>query len=124
MSPPYVAVIVFTPAVVDVNVHVPAETIALHESVPSETVTVPVGVPPPGESTVVLQVTGKLCPIPVDVASAAAFVITVVVAALLTVTEAVAGVLLVPPSTELIANRLGGQLPLESRCRAIRWSPA
>ena len=44
----------FGPAVVNVIVHWPAATVPVHESVPSVTVTFPVGVPPPGASTVTL----------------------------------------------------------------------
>src|SRR3989442_5076963 len=46
-SPPYVAVSVLLPAVAGVRVQVPAATEPLQFSVPSLTVTLPVGVPPP-----------------------------------------------------------------------------
>src|SRR3954453_8552473 len=47
-SPASVAVNDRAPAVAKVNVHWPADTVAVHESVPSPTVTSPVGVPAPG----------------------------------------------------------------------------
>jgi hypothetical protein len=53
-SPPYVAVMVLVPAVVEVSEHVPAATVPVHVAVPSLTVTLPVGVPLPGLSTVTL----------------------------------------------------------------------
>src|SRR2546426_11789304 len=46
-SPPYVAVSVLLPEEVGVSVQVPAATEPLQFSVPSLTVTFPVGVPPP-----------------------------------------------------------------------------
>src|SRR6188472_4146575 len=54
VSPTYVAVNVFVPALVNVRLHVPAATVPLQLSVPSLTVTLPVGVPVPGELTVTL----------------------------------------------------------------------
>jgi hypothetical protein len=44
-SPAYAAVRFFAPAVVGVNVHVPAVTVPVHVLRPSLTVTFPVGVP-------------------------------------------------------------------------------
>jgi hypothetical protein len=52
VSPGYVAVSVFAPAVVDVSEHWPVATAARQLSVPSDTVTFPVGVPAPGALTV------------------------------------------------------------------------
>ena len=57
VSPGYIAVIVFNPGVVEVSIHVPTATAAMHVSVPSETVTFPIGVPAPGELIVTLQLT-------------------------------------------------------------------
>ena len=51
-SPEYVAVIVFSPAEEEVKLHVAAVTVAEQDSVPSETVTVPVGVRPSSGSGV------------------------------------------------------------------------
>ncbi len=51
-SPEYVAVIVFGPAEEEVKLHVAAVTVAEQDSVPSETVTVPVGVRPSSGSGV------------------------------------------------------------------------
>ena len=45
-SPPYVAVSVLAPAVVEVSAQLPAATVPTQLSVPSLTVTLPVGVPP------------------------------------------------------------------------------
>ena len=45
---------VFAPVVVEVNEQVPAATVPIHVSVPSLTVTFPVGVPPPGAVTATL----------------------------------------------------------------------
>ena len=45
-SPAYVAVSVFAPAVVGVNVQPAAATVAVQLAAPSLTVTLPVGVPP------------------------------------------------------------------------------
>jgi hypothetical protein len=79
-------VIVFTPTVVEASEHVPAEIFAVHcPPVPSVTVTVPVGVPAPGAVTATDQLTAYACPITVGVdVKLAAFVIVVVVSALLT----------------------------------------
>jgi len=44
--PAYVAVRVFSPAVVGVQLHAPAASVPVHPSMPSVTVTFPVGVPP------------------------------------------------------------------------------
>ena len=57
VSPAYVAVRVFTPGVVDVRTQVPAATAAEQFTVPSDTVTFPVGVPAPGALTVVVHCT-------------------------------------------------------------------
>jgi hypothetical protein len=58
VSPEYVAVIDFTPGVVEVRLHVPASTAAEHVApVPSLTVTVPVGEPAPGATGRVVQFT-------------------------------------------------------------------
>ena len=51
LSPAYVAVSDFALALVNEIVHCPAATDALHDCVPSLTVTEPVGVPAPGEVT-------------------------------------------------------------------------
>ena len=51
-SPEYVAVSVFGPAEEEVKLHVAAVTVAEQDSVPSETVTVPVGVRPSSGSGV------------------------------------------------------------------------
>src|SRR6266446_6516978 len=58
-SPPYVAVSVLLPAVAGVRVQVPAATEPLQFSVPSLTVTLPVGVPPP---EVTVNATAIPCP--------------------------------------------------------------
>ena len=50
-SLPYVAVNVRIPLVVKVIIQLPAATVAIQLSTPSDTVTVPVGVPAPGEFT-------------------------------------------------------------------------
>jgi hypothetical protein len=50
--PAYVAVSVLTPDVVDASAQLPAATAAEHVTVPSDTVTLPVGVPEPGALTV------------------------------------------------------------------------
>jgi hypothetical protein len=51
VSPAYVAVRVCEPEVVNVSGHWPVATLAVHEMAPSLTVTMPVGVPDPGEFT-------------------------------------------------------------------------
>jgi hypothetical protein len=58
VSPAYVAVNAFAPALVNVRLHVPAATVPTQLIVPSLTVTLPVGVPLPGALTVTLKVTG------------------------------------------------------------------
>ena len=58
VSPAYVAVNVFVPALVNVRLHVPAATVPMQLTAPSLTVTLPVGVPLPGALTVTLKVTG------------------------------------------------------------------
>ncbi len=51
------------PAVVTVMAQVPPATVAVHESpVPSLTVTLPVGVPLPGETGATVKVTVTACP--------------------------------------------------------------
>jgi hypothetical protein len=62
VSPAYVAVSVLAPAVVDTNPHDPAATVATQVSVPSLTVTEPVGDPAPGAVTATVKATGTLCP--------------------------------------------------------------
>ena len=54
LSPAYAAVNVLAPALVRMSEHVPAATVPVQLTVPSVTVTLPVGVPPPGawETTV------------------------------------------------------------------------
>jgi hypothetical protein len=60
VSPAYVAVKLFAPALVNVMVHVPAATVPVQLAVPSLTVTLPVGAPAPGAviDTEKLTVTG------------------------------------------------------------------
>ena len=53
-SPAYTAVRAFMPGVVKVIEQVPAATVPVQLSVPSETVTLPVGVPVPGAVTATL----------------------------------------------------------------------
>ncbi len=62
-SPAYVAVNVLAPAVVDTSPHDPAATVATQVSVPSLTVTEPVGVPAPGAVTLSVKATGTVCPV-------------------------------------------------------------
>jgi hypothetical protein len=81
-SPEYVATSVLLPDVVDVSVHEPASTAAMQLSVPSVTVTVPVGVPAPGGVGVTLHDT--VYADPTFEGSGVSPVITVVVSALLT----------------------------------------
>src|SRR5690348_1254916 len=50
-SPPYVATSVLGPGVADVSAQLPAATVFAQKAAPSETVTVPVGVPAPGALT-------------------------------------------------------------------------
>src|ERR1035437_7801863 len=83
-SPAYVAVIVLIPGVLEVRLHPPAVAADEHESVPSETVTLPPGEPAPGESTATAHVTRYDWPTDVGVASAAVLVMVVMVVALLT----------------------------------------
>ena len=56
-SPAYVALSVLAPDVVEVTTHWPAATAATQLSVPSLTVTFPVGVPAPGAVTVTVHCT-------------------------------------------------------------------
>src|SRR5207302_696561 len=93
VSPPYVATRDLFPAVVDVRLHVPRATAAKQVSVPSETVTLPVGVPAPGAVTATAHVTGYAWPTDVVAARAAPFVMVVVVLALLIVCGALAELL-------------------------------
>ena len=51
VSPAYVAVKEVMPGVVNVIVQEPAPTVPIQEFVPSETVTLPLGVPAPGAVT-------------------------------------------------------------------------
>ena len=83
VSPAYVAVNVFVPALVNVIEQLPAATVPVQLCVPSLTVTFPVGVPLPGASTVTLKVTGTAWP--TTEGSGVSAVIVVVVLALLTV---------------------------------------
>ena len=75
---------VFGPGETKVRLHVPAETVAVHETVPSETVTFPNGVPTPGETTLTAQLIAKVCPTVTTGGIELAFVIVVVVFARLT----------------------------------------
>src|SRR5258705_11984669 len=78
----------FPPAVMNVTLHWPALTAALQLLVPSLTVTFPLSAAPrvPGRFTATLHCTVTASPVTEGVAfSAAAFVIVVVVSALLTV---------------------------------------
>src|SRR5258708_3871682 len=89
LSPPYCAVMLLAPPVVEVRLHCPAATAAEQLSVPSLTVTVPVKVPLPGAVGVTVHWTVYACPAFVGAeVSDAPFVIVVVVFALLTVCEA------------------------------------
>src|SRR5712672_2099198 len=89
---------VFAPAVVEVKLQVPVATAALQVSVPSLTVTVPVGVPTAGLFTVVLQLTAYAWPGLVGVEpNDTALVITVVVSPLFTVCDVVPAVLVPTP---------------------------
>jgi hypothetical protein len=54
LSPPYVAVSIFGPAVVNVSMQLPVATVDIQFTTPSLTVTFPAGVPLPGELTVTL----------------------------------------------------------------------
>ena len=53
-SPAYVAVRLLAPAVTRLSVQLPAATVPVQLCVPSETVTLPVGVPAPGALTATL----------------------------------------------------------------------
>jgi hypothetical protein len=92
-SPAYVAVRFFAPAVVDASEHEPADAAAVQTSVPSETVTLPVGVPAPGLFTVTLKFT--VYDWPTTVGSGESPVIVVVVSAAFT-SCGVVGVLALP----------------------------
>jgi len=98
--PAYTAVIVLVPALVEVNVQVPAVTVPTHVADPSLTVTLPLGVPLPGPTGATAKLTAYDWPTTVAVLSADAFVIVVVVAAGSTVRAAVPALAwkkLVPP---------------------------
>ena len=56
-SPPYVATRVLVPAVVEVSEQVPTAAVATQVALPSETVTLPVGVPAPGAAATTLKLT-------------------------------------------------------------------
>jgi hypothetical protein len=87
-SPAYVAVNDFAPALVNVMSHWPAATVAVHDKVPSLTVTFPVGVPP-NDVTVYCTVTDS----PTTEESGESDVIDVVVSHLSTVCGSVADTL-------------------------------
>jgi len=74
---------VLAPAVVEVRLHVPAATVPVQVWLPSLTVTLPDGVPLPGEFTVTVKATAYGWP--TTVAVERSVVIRVVVFALLTV---------------------------------------
>jgi hypothetical protein len=80
------------PAVVEVRLQLVAGRVAEQLSVPSLTVTVPLGLPTPGEVTVIEKVTAYAWP--TAVAEDSEFVIAAAVLALLTVWEVPAEVLL------------------------------
>ena len=82
--PAYVAVSVFAPVVVDVRLHVVAGSVMTQLSVPSLTVTDPVGVPAPGATADTTAVT-VYAALEFD-GSGVSAVMAVVVLALLTVT--------------------------------------
>ena len=92
-SPAYVAVRDLAPGIVKAIEQVPAAAVAVQLCVPSETVTLPVGVPLPGAATATVKLIGTAWP--VTDGSGRSDVIVVVVAALLTV-WAVAGVEILP----------------------------
>ena len=62
VSPAYVAVSDFVPAVRNVIEHVPVATLAVQLSVPSLTVTLPVGVPLPGATALTVKLIVTACP--------------------------------------------------------------
>jgi hypothetical protein len=79
----YLTLIVFEPTVVLVRLQLVAGSVAVQESVPSEIVTVPVGVPEPGALTERVKLTAYGWP--VTVGSGVSDTIDAVVSALLTV---------------------------------------
>jgi hypothetical protein len=62
VSPAYVAMIVFAPAVVEVKEQLPAETVPTQLADPSLTVTLPDGVPLPGALAATVNATVYACP--------------------------------------------------------------
>src|SRR5690349_11583920 len=90
-SPTYVAVSDFAPTEPNAIVHWPAATVAVHDWLPSLTVTLPVGVPAPGASTNTLKATVTCCP--TTEGSGSSDAIDVVVSALFTWCGATADVL-------------------------------
>src|SRR5262249_39303901 len=89
--PAYVAVRLLAPALEKVSAHWPAATVPVQETVPSLTVTLPVGVPAPGALTATPYCTATDWP--TTEGSGLAEVIVVVVSALSTVWAAAAEVL-------------------------------
>lgn len=85
LSPAYAAVRVRAPPVVSEILQVPATTVPVQLSLPSLTVTLPVGVPAPGATGATAKFTATACPTPEG--SGLSDVIVVVVSALLTVCD-------------------------------------
>src|SRR5689334_2088508 len=88
----------FAPAEVDVSEQVPTATAAEQVWEPSETVTIPVGVPAPGAFTVTLQFTVYASPTTVREVRATRWILVVVVCALFTVCDPVVELVLKLPS--------------------------
>ena len=82
LSPAYVAVSVFEPALVDVSEQVPEATVPVQLLVPSLIVTLPVGVPVPGAFTLTLKL--MVYAWPVTDGSGESLVMAVVVSAFAT----------------------------------------